>query len=99
MRGGRKIRLRATIEKVDKTLLIIRDIPYGTTTTALMESIVKASEANKIKIKKVVDNTAADVEIQVQLPPGISPDLTIDALYAFTDCEISAFRPIHLRYY
>ncbi|MGI4865496.1 MAG: DNA gyrase/topoisomerase IV subunit A [Janthinobacterium lividum] len=87
-RGG-KIRLRATIEKVDKTLLIIRDIPYGTTTTALMESIVKASEANKIKIKKVVDNTAANVEIQVQLPPGISPDLTIDALYAFTDCEIS----------
>jgi topoisomerase-4 subunit A len=87
-RGG-KIRLRATIEKFDKTLLIIRDIPYGTTTTALMESIVKASEANKIKIKKVVDNTAADVEIQVQLPPGISPDLTIDALYAFTDCEIS----------
>jgi topoisomerase-4 subunit A len=87
-RGG-KIRLRATIEKFDKTLLIIRDIPYGTTTTALMESIVKASEANKIKIKKVVDNTAADVEIQVQLPPGVSPDLTIDALYAFTDCEIS----------
>ncbi|RZK35868.1 MAG: DNA gyrase/topoisomerase IV subunit A, partial [Hymenobacter sp.] len=87
-RGG-KIRLRATIEKFDKTLLIIRDIPYGTTTTALMESIVKASEANKIKIKKVVDNTAKNVEIQVQLPPGISPDLTIDALYAFTDCEIS----------
>lgn len=88
MRGA-KIRLRATIEKVDKTLLIIRDIPYGSTTTALMESIVKASEANKIKIKKVVDNTAANVEIQVQLPAGISPDLTIDALYAFTDCEIS----------
>ena len=87
MRGA-KIRLRATIEKVDKTLLIIRDIPYGSTTTALMESIVKASEANKIKIKKVVDNTAADVEIQVQLPAGVSPDLTMDALYAFTDCEI-----------
>lgn len=86
---GAKIRLRATIEKVDKTLLVIRDIPYGTTTTAVMESIVKASEANKIKIKKVVDNTAAAVEIQVQLPPGISPDLTIDALYAFTDCEVS----------
>jgi len=86
---GSKIRLRATIEKVDKTLLVIRDIPYGTTTTAVMESIVKASEANKIKIKKVVDNTAAEVEIQVQLPPGISPDLTMDALYAFTDCEIS----------
>ncbi|RNI26528.1 DNA gyrase/topoisomerase IV subunit A [Rufibacter latericius] len=87
-RGG-KIRLRATIEKVDKSLLIIRDVPYGTTTTALMDSIVKASENNKIKIKKVVDNTAAEVEIQVHIPPGISPDLTIDALYAFTDCEIS----------
>nr|WP_236668865.1 DNA gyrase/topoisomerase IV subunit A [Hymenobacter rubidus] len=88
MRGS-KIRLRATIEKVDKTLLVIRDIPYGSTTTALMESIVKAAEANKIKIKKVVDNTAKDVEIQVQLPAGVSPDLTMDALYAFTDCEIS----------
>nr|WP_257873438.1 DNA gyrase/topoisomerase IV subunit A [Hymenobacter sp. J193] len=86
---GAKIRLRATIEKADKTMLVIRDIPYGTTTTALMESIVKASEANKIKIKKVVDNTAAEVEIQVHLPTGISPDLTMDALYAFTDCEIS----------
>jgi len=87
MRGA-KIRLRATIEKVDKTMLVIRDIPYGTTTTALMESIVKASEANKIKIKKVVDNTAAVVEIQVHLPAGVSPDMTMDALYAFTDCEI-----------
>ncbi|QJX48581.1 DNA gyrase/topoisomerase IV subunit A [Hymenobacter taeanensis] len=86
---GSKIRLRATIEKADKTMLVIRDIPYGTTTTALMESIVKASEANKIKIKKVVDNTAAEVEIQVHLPTGVSPDLTMDALYAFTDCEIS----------
>ncbi|WP_114781315.1 DNA gyrase/topoisomerase IV subunit A [Botryobacter ruber] len=88
MRGG-KIRVRATIEKIDKTLLIIRDVPYGITTTGLMESIVKASENNKIKIKKVVDNTAAEVEIHVQLPPGVSPDLTIDALYAFTDCEVS----------
>ncbi|MBC6990016.1 DNA gyrase/topoisomerase IV subunit A [Hymenobacter sp. BT491] len=86
---GAKIRLRATIEKADKTMLVIRDIPYGTTTTALMESIVKASEANKIKIKKVVDNTAAEVEIQVHLPTGVSPDLTMDALYAFTDCEVS----------
>ncbi|MGV3540425.1 MAG: DNA gyrase/topoisomerase IV subunit A, partial [Rufibacter sp.] len=86
---GSKIRLRATIEKVDKSMLIIRDVPYGTTTTALMESIVKASENNKIKIKKVVDNTAKDVEIQVHIPSGVSPDLTIDALYAFTDCEIS----------
>ncbi|RDV13958.1 DNA gyrase/topoisomerase IV subunit A [Pontibacter diazotrophicus] len=88
MRGGR-IRVRATIEKVDKTMLIIRDVPYGITTTGLMESIVKASENNKIKIKKVIDNTAADVEIQVHLPAGVSPDLTIDALYAFTDCEVS----------
>jgi len=88
MRGG-KIRVRATIEKVDKTMLIIRDVPYGVTTTGLMESIVKASENNKIKIKKVVDNTAADVEIQVHLPAGVSPDLTMDALYAFTDCEVS----------
>ncbi|MDX5421873.1 MAG: DNA gyrase/topoisomerase IV subunit A [Hymenobacteraceae bacterium] len=87
-RGG-KIRVRATIEKVDKTMLIIRDVPYGVTTTGLMESIVKASENNKIKIKKVVDNTAADVEIQVHLPSGVSPDLTMDALYAFTDCEVS----------
>ncbi|WP_162053037.1 DNA gyrase/topoisomerase IV subunit A [Pontibacter pamirensis] len=88
MRGGR-IRVRATIEKVDKTMLIIRDVPYGITTTGLMESIVKASENNKIKIKKVIDNTAANVEIQVHLPAGVSPDLTIDALYAFTDCEVS----------
>ncbi len=88
MRGSR-IRVRATIEKVDKTMLIIRDVPYGITTTGLMESIVKASENNKIKIKKVVDNTAADVEIQVHLPTGVSPDLSIDALYAFTDCEVA----------
>jgi topoisomerase-4 subunit A len=88
MRGGR-IRVRATIEKVDKTMLIIRDVPYGVTTTALMDSIVKASENNKIKIKKVIDNTAANVEIQVHLPTGVSPDLTIDALYAFTDCEVA----------
>ncbi|MBK0402848.1 DNA gyrase/topoisomerase IV subunit A [Adhaeribacter sp. BT258] len=86
---GSRIRVRATIEKVDKTMLIIRDVPYGSTTTALMDSIVKASENNKIKIKKVVDNTAKDVEIQVHLPAGVSPDLTIDALYAFTDCEVA----------
>src|SRR5688572_21034371 len=86
---GSRIRVRATIEKVDKTMLIIRDVPYGSTTTALMDSIVKANENNKIKIKKVVDNTAKDVEIQVHLPAGVSPDLTIDALYAFTDCEVS----------
>lgn len=87
-KGGR-IRVRARIEERDKKTLIIHDIPYSTTTTSLMESIVKASENNKIKIKKVVDNTAANVEIEIQLHPGTSPDLTIDALYAFTECEIS----------
>ena len=87
-RGGR-IRCRARIEERDKKTLIIKEIPFGTTTGGIMESIVKASEANKIKVKKVVDNTARDVEIEVQLPPGVSPDITMDALYAFTDCEVS----------
>src|SRR5690606_12271769 len=67
----------------------IRDVPYGVTTTQLMDSIVKANDLGKIKIKKVVDNTAAEVEIIIDLAPGISPDITIDALYAFTDCEVS----------
>lgn len=87
-RGG-KLRIRARIEELDKKTLVIRDVPYGVTTTQLMESIVKAGEAGKIKIKKVIDNTAKDVEVQVQLAPGTSPDITIDALYAFTDCEVS----------
>ncbi|SEW38758.1 topoisomerase-4 subunit A [Chitinophaga sp. YR573] len=87
-RGG-KVRVRAHIEEKDKKTLLVKDVPYGVTTTALMESIVKANDSGKIKIKKVVDNTAKDVEIEVQLAPGISPDITIDALYAFTDCEIS----------
>jgi topoisomerase-4 subunit A len=87
-RGG-KVRVRAHIEEKDKKTLLIKDVPYGVTTTTLMESIVKANDNGKIKIKKVVDNTAKDVEIEVQLAPGISPDITIDALYAFTDCEIS----------
>jgi topoisomerase-4 subunit A len=69
--------------------LLIKDIPYGTTTNSLIESIIKANDKGKIKIKKVVDNTAKDVEIQIQLAPGQSPDMTIDALYAFTDCEVS----------
>lgn len=86
---GGKIRCRARIEEKDKKTLIIREIPFSTTTTALMESIVKASETGKIKIKKVIDNTAAEVEIEVQLQPGTDPDITIDALYAFTDCEVS----------
>lgn len=87
-RGG-KIRVRAKIEEFDKKTLVIKDIPFSTTTTNLIESIIKANDAGKIKIKKVIDNTAKDVEIQVQLAPGVSPDVTIDALYAFTDCEIS----------
>lgn len=88
LRGG-KIKVRAKIEELDKKALIIRDIPFGTTTTGLIESIIKANDKGKIKIKKVVDNTAKDVEIIVDLAPGQSPDITIDALYAFTDCEVS----------
>lgn len=88
LRGG-KVRVRARIEIVDRKNLIIRDIPFGTTTTSVMESIVKANENNKIKIKRVIDNTARDVEIFIELPPGVSPDVTVDALYAFTDCEVS----------
>ncbi len=87
-RGG-KIRVRSIIEEVDKKTLVIRDVPYGITTSQLMDSIVKANDLGKIKIKKVVDNTAAEVEIIIDLAPGISPDITIDALYAFTDCEVS----------
>lgn len=87
-RGG-KVKVRAHIEEVDKKTLAIRSVPYGVTTTQLMESIVKANDQGKIKIKKVTDNTAANVEIQVDLAPGISPDITIDALYKFTDCEVS----------
>lgn len=87
-RGG-KVRVRAHIEELDKKTLIIRDVPYGVTTAQLMDSIVKANDQGKIKIRKVTDNTAADVEIQVDLAAGISPDITIDALYAFTDCEVS----------
>lgn len=87
-RGG-KIRVRAHIEELDKKTLIIKDVPYGVTTAQLIESIVKAFDQGKIKIKKVTDNTAAEVEIQIDLTPGVSPDMTIDALYAFTDCEVS----------
>ncbi len=87
-RGG-KIRVRAVIEEQDKKTLVIKSVPFGVTTTQLMESIVKANDAGKIKVKKVTDHTAANVEIIVELAPGISPDITIDALYAFTDCEVS----------
>jgi len=88
LRGG-KVRLRAIIENPDKKTLVIRSIPYGTTTTGLIESIIKANDNGKIKIKKVIDNTAQAVEILVELPSAVSPDVTIDALYAFTDCEVS----------
>lgn len=87
-RGG-KVRVRAHIEELDKKTLVIRDVPYGVTTTQLMESITKANDQGKIKIKKVIDVTAAEVEIQIDLAAGSSPDITIDALYAFTDCEVS----------
>ncbi|MBL0744211.1 DNA gyrase/topoisomerase IV subunit A [Chryseolinea lacunae] len=88
LRGG-KIKVRAKIEIIDKKTLVIKDIPFSTTTTSLMESIVKASEKGQIKVKQVIDNTAADVEIQILLQPGQSPEIAMDALYAFTDCEIS----------
>lgn len=88
MRGGR-IRVRVPIVEEDKKTLLIKSVPYGVTTTQLIESILKANDSGKIKIKSVVDNTAQDVEIAVSLAPGVSSDQTIDALYAFTDCEIS----------
>jgi topoisomerase IV subunit A len=89
MRGG-KVRVRARIKKDDKDkTLIITEVPFGTTTGSLIDSILKANEKGKIKVKKIEDNTAGSVEIVVHLAPGTSPDKTIDALYAFTDCEIS----------
>jgi topoisomerase-4 subunit A len=88
LRGGR-VKVRAHIEELDKKTLLVKSVPFGVTTSSLMDSIVKANDAGKIKIKKVTDNTAAEVEIQIDLAPGISPDITIDALYKFTDCEVS----------
>ncbi|WP_394748715.1 DNA gyrase/topoisomerase IV subunit A [Spongiimicrobium salis] len=88
LRGG-KIRVRAKIAQFDKNTLVISEIPYGTNTSSLIDSILKANDKGKIKIKKIEDNTAAEVEILVHLPNGISPDKTIDALYAFTSCESS----------
>src|ERR1700743_1491664 len=87
-RGG-KVRVRAHIEESDKKTLLVKDVPYGITTTQLIDSILKANDQGKIKVRKVTDNTAAEVEVQIDLAPGISPDITIDALYAFTDCEVS----------
>ena len=87
-RGG-MIKVRAKIEKLDQKTIVIREIPYSKTTTTLIDSILKAIDKGKIKAKKVDDNTAAEVEIQVHLAPGVSSDKTIDALYAFSDCEIN----------
>ena len=91
-RGGR-VRVRAKISQLDKSTLVITEIPFTTTTKTLIDSILKANDKGNIKIKKVDDNTAADVEILVHLPNGSSPDKTIDALYAFTACE-TAISPI-----
>ncbi len=88
LRGG-KVRVRARIQQLDKKTLVITEIPFGCTTTSLIDSILTANDKGKIKIRKIDDNTAAKVEILVHLSPGISPDQTIDALYAFTDCEVS----------
>jgi topoisomerase-4 subunit A len=87
LRGG-KIRVRAKIQKVDKKTLLVTEVPYGTT-TSLIDSILKANDKGKIKIKKIEDNTAATAEVKIHLAPGVSPDKTLDALYAFTDCEVS----------
>ncbi len=87
-RGG-KIKVRAKIEQVDKNTLRITELPYGVTTNTIIDSILKANDKGQIKIKKVIDNTAKDVEIQLNLASGVSPDMTIDALYAATSCEVS----------
>ncbi len=87
-RGG-KVKVRATIIEKDKNTLAITDVPYGVTTSSLIDSIIKANDKGKIKIKRVIDNTAKDVEVEIQLPSNISTDKTIDALYAFTNCETS----------
>ncbi|MBC8173880.1 MAG: DNA gyrase/topoisomerase IV subunit A, partial [Chitinophagales bacterium] len=87
-RGG-KVRIRAKMEAVDKKTIVIKEIPFTTTTASLIDSVLRASEKGKIKIKKITDNTAKNVELVIDLTPGVSPDVTIDALYAFTDCEVS----------
>jgi topoisomerase-4 subunit A len=88
LRGG-KVRCRAKISQLNKNTLVISEVPYGTTTSSLIDSVLKANDKGKIRIKKIEDNTAAEVEILVHLPTGISPDKTIDALFAFTSCETS----------
>lgn len=88
LRGG-KVRVRARIKKLDNKTLAITEIPFGTTTSSLIESILKANEKGKIKIRKIEDNTSSAAEIMIHLAPGVSPDKSLDALYAFTDCEVS----------
>ncbi|MFN0201298.1 MAG: DNA gyrase/topoisomerase IV subunit A, partial [Bacteroidia bacterium] len=88
-RRGGKVRCRGTIESPNKNTLLITSLPFGVTTGSLIESVIKANDKGKIKIKKITDNTAKNVEIVIELPPNISPDVTIDALYAFTECEVS----------
>ena len=88
IRGG-KVRLRAKISQVDKKTLVITEIPFGTTTGSIIDSILTANDKGKIKIRKIDDNTAQNVEVLIHLAPGVSPDTTIDALYAFTECELS----------
>lgn len=88
LRGG-KVRVRAKINKIDKKTLTITEIPFGTNTTNLIDSIIRANDKGKIKIKRIEDNTAQDAEIMIHLAAGVSPDKLIDALYAFTDCEVS----------
>lgn len=87
-RGG-KVKVRSKIEIVDKNFLAIKELPYATTTASLIDSIIKANDKGKIKIKKVIDNTAKEVEVLIELASGVSPEVTMDALYAFTNCEIS----------
>lgn len=88
LRGGR-VRIRARISQLDKKTLVISEIPFSTTTGGLIDSVIAANDKGKIKIRKIDDNTAANVEIVIHLNPGTSPDQTIDALYAFTQCEVS----------
>ena len=88
LRGG-KVRVRAKIKKLDNKTLTVTEIPFGTNTGSLIESIIKANDKGKIKVRKIEDNTSANAEINIHLAPGVSPDKTLDALYAFTDCEVS----------
>ena len=88
LRGG-KVRVRARIKQLDKKTLVVEEIPFGTTTSSLIDSIIKANDKGKIKVKKIEDNTAENAEILIHLATGVSPDQTIDALYAFSDCEVS----------